>query len=568
MRSHQVSHHFSQRDKSLRSNHEMMLMREKYWSWQMKEHCYSQSKARRTSGEKVVDMADRSTAGHRDDSSQEPFPKCASYGFAIARRGNETGTGWNRELGNGMAKGTISTDFRPRFILPSPAVPTTRAPPQPPPALPGGHTAGGHRRAPRGRPPASSGGTSRAPAPAQGGGSRRPPRRSPPGRRQKVVTQGDGGGRAAAKTGPAAPERPPQRSPTPPPLPFRARRRPPVTQLPRTGPAPAGGWCASGWGGSPRPRTAATGALRRPLALTARGAAAAWGMGGAGDDDRGTTAAPPQQGWARHRSPHHPQPRCRLTSSGAACAQPPAPGGAHRPWSSAEAGAGWGAAAAPAVGAGPPGGGRDGGRAGARERLQTTSRQRGRGAARRRQRPPVCRRHGRAGGGGGESARGNGLARAGSACDRPRQSEGSVCKVPARLRGAGGGDRPGVWGESAHRRARPTRAQSLHAVVSARGWLGWETPTTLPVRRRVGAPQPPSATAPASPSLEQALSPSHLPGAGPADPTGTLSASGGPRLGLAELAEGPAGGNGPGERRCRLTVPGGLSAGGQESRDR
>lgn len=363
MRSHQVSHHFSQRDKSLRSNHEMMLMREKYWSWQMKEHCYSQSKARRTSGEKVVDMADRSTAGHRDDSSQEPFPKCASYGFAIARRGNETGTGWNRELGNGMAKGTISTDFRPRFILPSPAVPTTRAPPQPPPALPGGHTAGGHRRAPRGRPPASSGGTSRAPAPAQGGGSRRPPRRSPPGRRQKVVTQGDGGGRAAAKTGPAAPERPPQRSPTPPPLPFRARRRPPVTQLPRTGPAPAGGWCASGWGGSPRPRTAATGALRRPLALTARGAAAAWGMGGAGDDDRGTTAAPPQQGWARHRSPHHPQPRCRLTSSGAACAQPPAPGGAHRPWSSAEAGAGWGAAAAPAVGAGPPGGGRAGGRA-------------------------------------------------------------------------------------------------------------------------------------------------------------------------------------------------------------
>lgn len=75
---------------------------------------------------------------------------------------------------------------------------------------------------------------------------------------------------------------------------------------------------------------------------------------------------------------------------------------------------------------------RAGGRKGASANYQPPAR------ARRRQRPPVCRRHGRAGGGGGESARGNGLARAGSACDRPRQSEGSVCKVPARLRGAGG----------------------------------------------------------------------------------------------------------------------------------
>lgn len=80
-----------------------------------------------------------------------------------------------------------------------------------------------------------------------------------------------------------------------------------------------------------------------------------------------------------------------------------------------------------------------------------------------------------------------------------------------------------------------------------------------------GRPRPPPQRWP-HPAVSRSFSPRTCPRPALPPPWGPVSQR--PRSGLAEPAEGPAGRNGPGNRRCCLTALGGLSGRGRESRDR
>lgn len=204
----------------------------------------------------------------------------------------------------------------------------------------------------------------------------------------KVVTQGDGGGRAAR------------------PSPGRASRRSPG----RAGP-PAG--CEGRCGAKRRPPPRAA-AAKRPRERPHHG--------------RGLRGRRP-------RAPRAGRLPLRLTSSDAACAQPPEPRGAHRPWSLGGGRRGLGRAVprrgAAAVGAGPPEGGRtQGASANCRPRARA-------------KRQPCKER------GGKERAR-----RAGSACERLRQ--GACAKRP-----------PGCRAQLCARRRRERGAVTVVTVAPA-----------------------------------------------------------------------------------------------------